>query len=90
MAKPRFKLESRVGVAAIKCSHRPEQAESLVGKNGVHADMFTTQVSLQKIKKTRMLREREDLVARVREASEKSGVGNGAEKVRASILPGRE
>lgn len=52
--------------------------------------MFTTQVSLQKIKKTRMLREREDLVARVREASEKSGVGNGAEKVRASILPGRE
>ena len=42
--------------------------------------MFTTQVPLQEIKKTRMLREREDLVARVREASEKSGVGNGAEK----------
>ena len=44
--------------------------------------MLTTQVTVQEIKRTRMFRERKDMVVRVKEAS-KSRVGTGAEKVRA-------
>ena len=48
----------------------------------MRADMLTTQVTVQEIKRTRMFRERKDMVVRVKEAS-KSRVGTGAEKVRA-------
>lgn len=57
-----------------------EQAESLVRRNRVHADMLTTQVHLQDIDRALMLREREDIVARVEQPSAKSGVGMGLSK----------
>ena len=76
------KLKSRACVATRKCSYCLEEAENLLGRNRVHADMLTTQVTMQKIKRTRMFRERKDMIVRVKEASE-SRVGTGAEKVRA-------
>ena len=67
-------------MSARKCSHHPEQAESLVGRDRAHTGMLTRQERLWDINRTAILREREDIVARVEKASEKSSVGNGAEK----------
>ena len=49
----------------------------------MHSDVLTTQMIMQEIKRTRMFRERKDMVVRVKEGSEKSRVRTGAEKVRA-------
>ena len=49
----------------------------------MHSDVLTTQMIMQEIKRTRMFRERKDMVVRDKEGSEKSRVRTGAEKVRA-------
>lgn len=49
-------------------------------RNRVHADMLTTQVHLQDISRTLMLRERENIVVRVEKASEKNGLRMGLKK----------
>lgn len=80
MAEPGFphSIESLCG--CNKMQSLPEQAESLVGRKRVHAVMLTTQVHLQDINRTLTLREREDIVARVEQASAKGGVGIGLKK----------
>lgn len=80
MSEPGFQhsIESLCG--CHKTQSLPEQAESLVERNRFHADMLTTQVHLQDISRTLMLRERENIVVRVEKASEKNGLRMGLKK----------
>lgn len=74
--------DSSFCVLAVKCSQCPKQAESLVERQRAHTNMLPARVHLQDIKMT-TLKERENLFAKAKKASEKHGVENGAEKVSA-------